>query len=284
MLLRPLNNHLFLNEGECELSNGARLTPLQRREIFNKYFNQGVRICDLTRQYSVSRPTIYRALERGRDKDFSVHKSVNKRFRCLEYGLKRLAKVEAELEKKLKAQAKRYNKQYPGEMIHSDNTRLPLLKGESPFANPEHLFVAIDDFSRELYAAIMPDKTQYSAANFLKQVLEECPYAIETWYTDNGTEYKGNPRKHALAMLCEANSIEQRFTKVKTPRTNGKAERVIRTLLEMWCRKTEFKSRVHRQQELIRFVNYYNIVKPHKGIDNLTPMEKLITYFYPKEL
>lgn len=262
----------------------ARLTPIQRQEIFDKHFNKGARICDLRKQYSVSRPTIYRVLERGRHKDFSIHKSVNKRFRCLEYGLKRLAKIEAELEKKLKAQAKRYNKNYPGEMFHSDQTRLPLLKGESPFIKPEHLFVAIDDFSRELYAAVMPDKTQYSTANFLKQILEECPYAIETWYTDNGTEYKGNLKKHAFAKLCLENKIEQRFTKIKTPRTNGKAERVIRTLMDMWCRKTEFKSRVHRKQELIRFVNYYNTVKPHKGIDNLTPMEKLINYFYPKEL
>jgi len=232
----------------------------------------------------VSRPTIYRALERGRQKDFSVHKSINKRYRCLEYGLKRLAKVEAELEKKLSAQAKRYNKDYPGEMMHSDQTRLFLLKGESSFSKPEHLFVAIDDFSRELYAAIMPDKTQYSAANFLKQVLEECPYTIEVWYTDNGTEYKGNPQTHAFTKLCLENKIEQRFTRVKTPKTNGKAERVIRTLLDMWEKKTEFKSRVHRGQELIRFVNYYNTVKPHKGINNLTPMEKLISYFYPKEL
>ncbi len=262
----------------------ARLIPIQRQEIFNKYFNKGVRICDLQRQYSVSRPTIYRVLARGRNNDFSIHKSINKRFRCLEYGLKRLAKVEAELEKKLKAQAKRYNKQYPGEMFHSDNIRLPLLKGESPFTKSEYLFVAIDDFSRELYAAILPDKTQYSATNFLKQVLEECPYTIEIWYTDNGTEYKGDPKRHAFAKLCQKNKIEQRFTKVKNPRTNGKAERVIRTLLDMWYRKTEFKSRVHRKQELIRFVNYYNTVKPHKGINNLTPLEKLINYFYPKEL
>jgi hypothetical protein len=35
------------------------------------------------------------------------------------------------------------------------------------------LFVAIDDFSRELYAAILPDKTQVSAKAFLEQVLEE---------------------------------------------------------------------------------------------------------------
>ncbi len=203
---------------------------------------------------------------------------------ALEYGLKRLAKVETELERKLKNQARRYNKSYPGEMIHSDNTKLPVLKGEEKITKPETLYVAIDDFSRELYAAILPDKSQYSSAIFLKQVLEECPYTIEVWYTDNGTEYKGNPKEHEFMKLCQISGIKQSYTKVKTPRTNGKAERVIRTILEMWHSKTDFKSRVHRKQELIRFVNYYNTVKPHKGINNLTPMEKLINYFYPQEL
>ena len=262
----------------------ARLTPIQRKAIFNKYYKENIRICDLCRQYSVSRPTIYRVLERGRHKDFSVHKSVNKRFRCLEYGLKRLSKIEAELEKKLKDQAKRYNKKYPGEMMHFDTTGLPLLKGESPFEKPEKLFVAIDDFSRELYGAILPDKTQYSSARFLEQVLDECPYSIEICYTDNGTEYKGNPETHAFAKLCQENKIGQRFTRVKTPRTNGKAERVIRTIMDMWHKKTKFKSKQHRKTEFIRFINYYNTVKPHKGIDSLTPLEKLIEYFYPKEL
>lgn len=261
----------------------ARLTPIKRREVFEKY-RAGERICDLVRQYSVSRPTIYKIIYHGKYKDFTIHSSINKRFRCLEYGLKRLSKIEAALEKKLKKQAKRYNKEYPGEMFHSDNLKLPLLKGESLFQQPERLYVAIDDFSRELYAAILPDKTQYSAARFLEQVIIECPYTIEQWYTDNGTEYRGNPKTHAFANLCVQNRIEQRFTKPNTPRTNGKAERVIRTIKEMWYDKTRFSSRVHRQQELIRFVNYYNTVKPHKGINNLTPMEKLVDYFYPTEL
>lgn len=227
---------------------------------------------------------IYHVLERGRKKDFSVHKSINKRFQCLEYGLKRLAKIETVLEKKLKQQAFRYNKNYPGEMIHSDHTRLPILKGTSAFTKPDHLFVAIDDFSRELYATILPDKTQYSATRFLEQVIAECPYTIEVWYTDNGTAYRGNPKHHTFMRLCQEHCIEQGFTKVKTPKTNGKAERVIRTIMEMWHNQTTFKSSAHRKQELIRFVNYYNTVKPHKGINNLTPMEKLIVYFYPQEL
>jgi len=72
--------------------------------------------------------------------------------------------------------------------------------------------------------------------------------------------------------------------KVKHPWTNGKAERAIRTLMEMWHTKTRFKNRAHRKKELIRFVNYYNTVKLHKGIANNTSMEQLMNYFYPGEL
>jgi len=261
----------------------TKLTPVQRKELVQRYYD-GERICDLRRQYGVSRPTIYRVIYRGRLNDFSVHSSMNKRFRCLEYGLKRLTKVEHELEDKLKKKAKRYNKEYPGEMIHFDTKRLPLLTGESPRNNHEYLFVAIDDYSRELYAAILPDKTQYSSEKFLKQVLNECPYTIEQVYSDNGLEYKGDLKCHAFMKLCQENKIEQRFTQVKHPYTNGKAERVIRTLVEQWHEKTMFKNRIHRKIELIRFINWYNTVKPHKGIENRTPLEQLTEYFYPNEL
>jgi len=266
------------------IHKSTRLTPVQRREIADRYFHKNVRIAALSRDYRTSRNTIYNILNRARVKDYTVHKSVNKRYRCLQYGIKRLAKVEAALEKKLKAQALRYHKNYPGEMLHSDNTELPMLEGEKHTDKPETLYVAIDDFSRELYAAILSDKTQYASTAFLAQVLEECPYTIETWYTDNGTEYKGNPRKHEFMRLCQENGIKQSFTRPHTPRTNGKAERVIKTIQDMWLKKTRFASRVHRKQELIRFVNFYNTVKPHKGIGILTPMEKLISYFYPEKL
>ena len=83
---------------------------------------------------------------------------------------------------------------------------------------------------------------------------------------------------------CQESRIEQKFTKLKTPRTNGKAERVIRTLMEMWHDKTKFNSSAHRKNELKRFVNYYNWVKPHKGIEGMTPGEKLINYFYPDSM
>ena len=60
--------------------------------------------------------------------------------------IKRLAKVEREIQERLKKQAKRYNKSYPGEMVHVDTKRLPLIKGQKATDKREYLFVAIDDF------------------------------------------------------------------------------------------------------------------------------------------
>ncbi len=150
-------------------------------------------------------------------------------------------------------------------MVNFDTKRLPLLKGETKTLPRDYLFVGIDDFSRELYAAILPDKTQNSAATFLVQIIEECPYTIECAYSDNGTEYKGT-LDHAFVTLCKTNSIGQKFTRARRPQTNGKAERVIKTILKMWHQQTIFTSRKDRKLSLARFVNFYNTVKPYTGI------------------
>jgi len=83
-------------------------------------------------------------------------------------------------------------------MVHFDTKRLPLIEEKNTTDQRDYLFVGIDDYSRELYANIFPDKTQDSAAAFLKQVIEECPYTIKTAYSDNGTEYRGVESTHAF--------------------------------------------------------------------------------------
>lgn len=169
-------------------------------------------------------------------------------------------------------------------MVHFDTKRLPLIHGEKTTERRDYLFVGIDDYSRELYANILPDKTQESAAAFLTQVIEECPYTIEIAYSDNDTEYRGTEGLHAFMNVCKEHGIAQRHTKVRHPQTNGKAERVIKTFMELWHKKTVFKNREHRKKELIHFVNYYNTVKPHAGINGDTPLEKLLHYFYLMDL
>ncbi len=262
----------------------TKLTPFQREALYKDRYTHRMRLCDLILKYHVSAPTVYKIVKRGQHNDFSIHSSTNHRFRCLKFGIKRLSKIERAIQERLKKQAKRYNKDYPGQMVHFDCRRLPLLEGQLAQTQRDYLFIAIDDFSRELFAAILPDKTQYSSKQFLDQVLEECAYSIEQSYSDNGKEFKGDPDHHAFMLSCKKQQIEQRFTRVRNPKTNGKAERVIRTIMEMWHEKTRFSSSAHRKTELIRFVNFYNTVKPHASLDGLTPLEKLIDYFYPETI
>ncbi|MDO5686219.1 MAG: DDE-type integrase/transposase/recombinase [Neisseria sp.] len=262
-----------------KLHKNTRLLPYEREAIWRAYTQDKISVTSLARQYEVSRPTIYNILKAARGRLLIQKSSTNNRFKQARYGIKRLAKVEIAIQEKLKKQAKRYNKSYPGEMMHVDTKRLPLLKGQVATDRREYLFVAIDDFSRELYAAILPDKTADSAAKFLQEeVINPCPYLIECVYSDNGTEYKGTAH-HAFAAACSQNDINQKFTRVARPQTNGKAERVIRTLVEMWHDKIIFTDSEHRKKELCRFINYYNTVKPHGGLKGETPFEVLQAYF-----
>lgn len=263
----------------------VRLLPYQRKALAEDYFVHKLRKTKLMAKYGVSYPTVKKILTRARQSDFSLHASTNKRYQCLEYGLKHLGKVERSIQDKLARAARRYEKDYPGELMHLDTKRLPLLSGETKLDGHEYLFVAIDDYSRELYVGIYPDKSMLSSSDFLDVVIAQCPYTIERTLTDNGTEYRGRYGEHLFMKTCGEAGISQRFTKVKHPQTNGKAERVIRTLMEGWHSKDVelFTSRQERAKALARYVNYYNGVRPHKGIDKATPLERLCEYFYQYE-
>lgn len=261
----------------------TKLTPSQRRTLTREYYAHLFTKKQLCERYGISYPTLNKILTRSQYGDYTIHRSGNARYRTLEYGLRRLSKIQQRIEDRLRKQAIRYEKSYPGELLHCDTKQLPLMVGETRQLPYEYLFVAIDDYSRELYAAIYPDKSSHSAADFLASVIAECPYTIERILTDNGTEYRGNMHLgHAFRHVTNSHGIKQSFTRPYRPQTNGKAERVIRTLMEGW-HSHDLRSRKQRQLYLARYVNYYNTVKPHKGIDSQTPLERLCAYFYPSE-
>ena len=75
------------------------------------------------------------------------------------------------------------------------------------------------------------------------------------------------------------NKVNQKVTRLARPQNNGKAERVIRKLMQIWHQQIMVRDAHLRQVELVRFINFYNAVKPHKGLNNATPYEILMTYF-----
>lgn len=203
------------------MHKNTKLLPYMRRAIYQAWLD-GASISDLSRDYRISRQRIYVILERGKIHDFENHKSINKRFKTIEYGLKRLSLLERKLQKKIeRSWIKRYEKDMPGEMIHFDTKRLPLLWGEAIRDKREHLHVAIDDYSRFLVADIFPDKGQYSSAMHLQEVIDYSPFSVEEAYSDNGSAYRGR-KGHAFVDKCTKNNISQKFTRPRTPEPMAK--------------------------------------------------------------
>lgn len=254
----------------------TKVPPVLRREVYERWVG-GESQRALADEYHVDKKIIGRIVVRGRLGDFSVHDSANMRYRTVEYGLKTLLKTERKLQKRMDRLAiKRYEKSYPGEMVHADTKLLPWLSGETKGLKRERLYIAIDDHSRYLVADIMPDKSQESSVVFGETVRERVPFDINDWYTDRGTEWKGTD-EHEFVAWCAEHRITQHFTKPRTPKTNGKAERVIRTLMEEWHRQQRFASREDRRRSLYTFVDRFNHERVH-GTLGMTPIEKLTRY------
>lgn len=262
------------------MHKNTKITPACRREI-HSLWQKGASITSIADSFRVSRPVIYTILKRARLQDFSVHKSINDRFRDALYGLSKLSKTEKKALGELAKKASRYEKDYPGEMVHFDSKKLPRIQGEEYWIRREYLFVAIDDYSRFLFADILPNKTMESAGIFMETCLGVLPFPMECAYSDNGTEFKGT-KSHDFVWVCNENGIDQKFTKVRCPRTNGKAERVIRTILTEWLRKNTFTSREERRQSLLKYVFTYNTRRLHsallQGKKKLTPLQVIQNY------
>lgn len=254
------------------MHKNTKLLPYQRREAYRRW-RDGDRVTHLAAYYHVSRKTLYAVFHKAKLGIFGNYSSKNMRYRTLEYGLKRLSRLEHKLQKKLDKRARRlnrYQKHYPGEMVHTDSSLLPRLRGEALTTPGEYLYVFIDDYSRWLFADILPDQTSWSAAVALDEALIMYPFEIEQMYSDNGKEFK-----KAFKELCTQHGITQSFTKPYRPQTNGKAERVIKTIKQELLKGHSHLTREERRRHLYAFVRHYNHVRPHQSLGNISPMQKL---------
>lgn len=185
--------------------------------------------------------------------------------------------------KRPKVKVIRYEKQRPGELGHIDIKKVRKIKGDNNQKRYEILL--IDDCTRLSYAEIIPDKTARVASDFLKNAIQyfKDHYNIEfeRLMSDNGNEfttrYKRNVSLHLFEATCKSLGIKHIYTKPYHPQTNGKVERIWRTLdIEFYKKKWLF-SPEHREKELAKWIDKYNRHRPHLGIKGLTPYQKLLT-------
>ena len=88
---------------------------------------------------------------------------------------------------------------------------------------------------------------------------------------DNGPAY----RSIAHAGACRALEIRHLFTRPYRPKTNGKAERFIRTLLAEWAYAAAYPTSAARTRTLAVFLTRYNHHRPHKALGGIPPAKRL---------
>lgn len=98
---------------------------------------------------------------------------------------------------------------------------------------------------------------------------EEHGVEVEYALTDNGREYCGRELKHHYELFLAISQIQHRRTEVRSPATNGFCERFHRTVKEesfaTAFRRALFESVAQLQQDLDRYLEFYNCERAHRG-------------------
>ncbi len=180
--------------------------------------------------------------------------------------------------------ANRYEHPAPGDMLHLDIKRLVRIQRPSHRVTgnrrdsvkgigAEFLHIAIDDHSRLAFTAMYPDQTERSSTHFLAAAVawyDRLGIVIRRVLTDNGPCYKAR----RFASACQQLKLKHRRTRPYTPRTNGKAERFIKTAINEWAYAQTFQNSAERTASLPVWTHQYNWHRPHASLNQQPPISR----------
>ncbi len=180
----------------------------------------------------------------------------------------------------------RYERAQPGELVHLDVKKLGRIgrvghrihgdwSRRARGSGWEFLHVAVDDHTRLTYAELLPDERQPSAVAFLTRAAawfaRQGIARLERVMTDNGSAYVS----HAFLRAVAALGARHLRTRPYTPRTNGKVERMIQTLLREWAYVQPYRNSLGRSLALRPYLAYYNTQRPHTALGYRSPQHRL---------
>jgi transposase InsO family protein len=199
--------------------------------------------------------------------------------------------------------ARRYERSRPGELIHVDVTKFGNIpdgggwrfvgveqgdrnrtatrdrtgiKSRKYYPKVGTCFVhtVIDDYSRVAYAEIHDDEKAVTAAGVLYRAVAwfaERGVPVERVLSDNGPAYKSILWRDSCADL----NLAMKKTRPYRPQTNGKIERLHRTLADGWAYKKLYTSENARRAALAGWLHQYNHHRPHSALGGLPPITRL---------
>ena len=180
---------------------------------------------------------------------------------------------------------RRYERERPGELLHVDTKKLGrfhavgkrILKDDvhrSRKTGWQHLHIAIDDHTRLAYAEDLAGQDKHACAAFLRRAVAwyaQQGIQIERVLSDNAKAY----HSHLWRDTCAQLGIQRRYTRPYTPRTNGKAEALIKTMLREWAYRYAYPTSHHRTRALSGWIRWYNQRRPHGSLGGKPPINRV---------
>jgi transposase InsO family protein len=181
----------------------------------------------------------------------------------------------------------RYCRRHAGELVHVDVKKLGRFRrpghrvlGRGPGRSStgregwEAVHVCVDDATRLAYIEVLADERAVTTIGFFERAVAWFAargVRVQQVMSDNGAPYVSKP----WATWCATHRVEHIRTRPYRPRTNGKAERFIQTMLREWAYAATYRSSEHRAQALPAWIDYYNHQRPHGALGHKTPASRL---------
>ncbi len=246
---------LGLQDRSCRPRRSPRKTPRRDWKAICRFRRRRMVAAEIAARLGLARSTVARILQQA--------------------GWGRLKSLEP------KQVARRYERDHPGELLHLDIKKLGKIAGvghritgdkrrRARGVGWEFVHVCIDDASRLAYVEVIPDERKQSAMAFLGRAVlwfQKLGFRVEEVLSDNGSCYVS----HAFQGLCQQLGLRHLRTRPYRPQTNGKAERLIQTLLREWAYRFPYRTSGH----CIRWLHFYNHHRQHQSLGGLSPISRL---------
>lgn len=219
-----------------------------RKQGLNRYEIYGLLSAQLTRAPSLS--TIYRVFKRN---GLNVMKPP------------------------MKEEKRKIIKHRVGELGHIDLHQLSRDMFLRPPKDTHYVVAVLDDYSRLCWAGVTASKkalsVMFRALEIINTLNVQYQVQFEEMLSDNGSEFASPQNKdgHPFEMMLTELGIKHRYTRPYRPQTNGKIERFWRSMEDELIDGATYDDIDEFKEELVKYMIYYNELRPHQGINAKTP-------------